>query len=179
MKWKSKSFTCQEHRDSARLLRQIESFGELNESFICQVHQRECFGKRYLWKYMKISPVKSIKKVLLWNVKVEVCVGGGSEGIAAPTPHTEQVKKWCLVRIEILSSLAISDKEFRIPMDNHHLRQRQTSWFSSKIVNIHLRNWLKPSVGKSSDAWKIVCSRRWASPVKNLLFLLLLLLLFC
>ena len=46
------------------------------------------------------------------------------------------------------------------------------------IINVYLRNWLKPSVGKSSDAWKIVCSRRWASPgvgFVRLLFLLLLL----
>ena len=28
----------------------------------------------------------------------------------------------------------------------------------------NLRNWLKPSVGKSSEAWKIVCSKRWARP---------------
>ena len=50
---------------------------------------------------MKVKPVKSIKKVLLWNVKVEVCVGGGCEGIAAPTPHTEQVRKLCWVRMKM------------------------------------------------------------------------------
>ena len=45
------------------------------------------------------------------------------------------------------------------------------------IINVYLRNWLKPSVGKSSDAWKIVCSRRWASPVVGFVRLLFLLLL--
>ena len=56
---------------------------------------------------MKVKPVKSIKKVLLWNVKVEVCVGGGSEGIAAPASHTEQVRQLCWVKLKILSILAI------------------------------------------------------------------------
>ena len=76
--------------------------------------------------------------MLFWNIKVEVGVGRGGEGIAATAPHTEHAGD------ENDDDVGDSDGD--------------GDW--NIVILSHLRNWLKLSVGKSSDAWKIVCSRR-------------------
>ena len=240
MKWKSSSFTCQEHKESAPLERQIESFGEWNEnceSFICQVYQRESFGGRNLrkcmkvspvksikkvllwnvkvevlkresyenesstcqehqesaplvrqsesfdflmkWNVMKVSPVKSIKKVLLWNVKVKVCVGGGCECIAAPASHTEQVRKLCWVRMKMLSILAIFESHDFFFFFRQYWPEKLTEALCGEELR-RMEDCVLKKVGKPCKdflfwllcflvVFIVVCSRWWASPAKKLL----------
>ena len=67
---------------------------------------------------------------------MKVGVGRGGEGIAATAPHTEHAV------YENDDDVSDGDGDWNI------------------VILSNLRNWLKLSVGKSSDAWKIVCSRR-------------------